>query len=150
GRARTRASPRSPRRIAISPSIARTRPRNNPGAAGSAPGAGGVSSSPGALVTWTISCHGVFGPRPARRVDDAGRKSAQGRRSLRYALDVLVRARIDLDRVADPDEQRYGDRRAGLDGRRLLHVAAGITAHAGLGGRDLEEHERGQRHIDRA
>src|SRR4051794_18644787 len=111
GRARTRASPRSPRTIATSPSMARMRPRTGAAAAvrGESPPDGPDALTPPWLPVG----------------------------SLRDALDVLVGAGVDLDRVADPDEQRHADGRAGLDGGRLLHVAAGIAAHAGLGGGDL-------------
>src|SRR5688500_11198652 len=69
---------------------------------------------------------------------------------LLHTFHVRVRARIDLDQVADVDEQRDRDLRAGLDRRGLLDVARGVTADAGLRGGDLEEHERRQRDVDRA
>src|SRR4051794_19302277 len=65
------------------------------------------------------------------------------------ALDVLERARVDLDRIANPDEQRDHHFCAGLHGGRLLHVTARVAANAGLRGSHLQEHERRERDVDR-
>src|ERR687887_233470 len=46
--------------------------------------------------------------------------------------DVAPLARVDLDAVADVDEERHLHRRAGLELRRLRHVRDRIPLHARL------------------
>ena len=54
------------------------------------------------------------------------------------AGDVVAAARVDLDAVADLDEQRHLDDLAGLERGRLAGARHAVTLHAGLGLGDLE------------
>src|SRR5260221_5092309 len=65
------------------------------------------------------------------------------RRSLR-SLDVALFARIELDLVADVDEQRHLDHPAGLEGGGLRHVGDGVALHAGPGVGHFEHAGGGQ------
>ena len=73
--------------------------------------------------------------RARRRRADAGAEPvpeawAQGLR----ARHVVAGRRLDLDAVADVDEQRHAERRAGLERRGLVAAArGGVAAQAGLG-----------------
>lgn len=57
---------------------------------------------------------------------------------LPHALDVLLRASVDLDPGAFLDEQGHVDRGTGGQGRRLDTALCGVALHAGLTIGDLE------------
>src|SRR4029453_16708672 len=70
-------------------------------------------------------------PRCLRRSGPPAGRSGAG--------DVAPLARVDLELVADVDEQRHLDYRSRLERRRLRDVRDGVALYPRLGLRDLED-----------
>src|SRR5437773_3312408 len=89
---------------------------------------------------------------PSRRPGTGCRGRSAGPRdgwSRLHALDVLARARVDLDLLALLDEERDLDHEAGLELRRLVGTGPRISLHSRVGLGDREDHRRRQVDADR-
>src|SRR3954447_658336 len=115
------------------PAPSRSSARRSRSAVGMSPASGSWLST-----RIVVSTRRGIGPGPHRR-----RLRALYVRLL-GSLDVALLARVDLELVAHVHEERHLDDGAGLERRRLCHVADGVALHARLRVGHLEHHRCGE------
>src|SRR6059058_6055671 len=105
-----------------------------------------ISASRSCSATGTRPASGSW---PSRRIvvsaSDGTRGAYREARRRLGAGDVALLARVDLEAVADVDEERHLDHAARLERRGLRHVRNRVALHAGLGLDDRQLHRR--RHL---